>query len=149
MPEQLSTRQLNRTLLERQLLLRRSSLSPAQAVEHLGGMQCQEPPAPFYGLWSRLERFEAAELVTLLESHAVLRGTVMRATLHLTSADDFLAWRPMHQAMLEKRFAGSGFAKLLAGLDVADVVEAGRAHLAERPSTTAQLGRALAERWPE
>ena len=148
MPEQLSTRQLNRTLLERQLLLRRSSLSSAEAVEHLAGMQCQQPPAPFYGLWSRLERFEAAELVRLLERHAVLRTTLMRATLHLTTAEDFLAWRPMHQAMLEKRFAGGGFAKQLDGLDVAEVVEAGRAILAETPGTTATLGRALVERWP-
>jgi hypothetical protein len=146
---ELTTRQLNRTLLERQLLLRRHARTPLEAVEHLAGMQCQEPPAPFYGLWSRLERFEPAELVALLESHAVLRTTLMRATLHLTAADDFLAWRPMHQVMLEKRFAGSGFAKQLDGLDVAEVVEAGRAVLAETPGTTATLGRALAERWPE
>jgi hypothetical protein len=72
----------------------------------------------------------------------------MRATLHLTSADDFLAWRPMHQAMLEKRFAGSGFMKQLDGVDVALVVEAGRAALAETPGTTASIGRGLAERWP-
>jgi hypothetical protein len=147
-PEQLSTRQLNRTLLERQLLLRRAPLSPLAAVEHLAGMQCQEPPAPFYGLWSRLEAFDPVSLVALLESHAVLRTTLMRATLHLTTADDFLAWRPMHQAMLEKRFAGSGFMKQLDGIDVRDVVAAGRAALAETPGTTATLGRALAERWP-
>ncbi len=149
MPETLSTRQLNRTLLERQLLLRRAPLSPVEAIAHLAGMQCQVPPAPFYGLWSRLDGFEAAELVRLLERHAVLRTTVMRATLHLTTAEDFLAWRPMHQAMLEKRFAGSGFMKQLDGLDVAEVVEAGRAILAETPGTTATLGRALAERWPD
>jgi hypothetical protein len=147
-PQLLSTRVLNRTLLERQLLLRRSRLGVVAAIEHLAGMQCQEPPAPFYGLWSRLEGFEAAELVALLESHAVLRTTLMRATLHLTSAEDFLAWRPMHQAMLEKRFAGSGFMKQLDGVDVAEVVEAGRAALAETPGTTASIGRALAGRWP-
>ena len=144
----LSTRQLNRTLLERQLLLRRAPLSPAQAIEHLAGMQCQEPPAPFYGLWSRLERFDAAELVALLEAHEVLRTTLMRVTLHLTTTDDFLAWRPMHQAMIEKRFAGSPFAKQLDGADVAEVVAAGHAALAETPGTTAEIGRALAERWP-
>jgi len=144
----LSTRQLNRTLLERQLLLRRDGRTPLEAIEHLAGMQCQEPPAPFYGLWSRLAGFEAAEVVALLESHAVLRGTLMRATLHLTSAEDFLAWRPIHQAMLEKRFAGSASAKQLDGLDVQEVIRAGRAHLERRPGTTAQLGRVLAERWP-
>jgi hypothetical protein len=148
-PQVLSTRRLNRTLLERQLLLRRSPLGIVAAVEHLAGMQCQEPPAPFYGLWSRLEDFEAAELVALLESHALLRTTLMRATLHLTSADDFLAWRPMHQATLEKRFAGSGFMKQLDGVDVAEVIEAGRAALAEKPGTTASIGRGLAERWPD
>jgi hypothetical protein len=145
----LNTRQLNRTLLERQLLLLRAPLSPVRAIEHLAGLQCQESPAPFYGLWSRLERFEAAELVRALEEHTVLRTTLMRATLHLTTAEDFLAWRPMHQAMLEKRFAGSGSAKQLDGLDVREVVEAGRAALAETPGTTADLGRALTERWPE
>jgi Winged helix DNA-binding domain len=124
-------------------------LSPLAAIEHLAGMQCQEPPAPFYGLWSRIEDFDPAELVRLLEEHAVLRTTLMRATLHLTTADDFLAWRPMHQAMLEKRFAGSSFMKQLDGVDVAEVVEAGRAALAEAPGTTASLGRALAQRWPE
>ena len=150
MPERvLSTRELNRTLLERQLLLRRDPRSPLEAIEHLAGMQCQEPPAPLYGLWSRLERFAAAELVALVQAHRVLRTTLMRATLHLTSAEDFLAWRPMHQAMLEKRFARSGFARQLDGVDVGEVVEAGRAHLAERPGTTAQLGRVLAERWPD
>jgi hypothetical protein len=148
-PEQLSTRQLNRTLLERQLLLRRSPLPPVRAVEQLAGMQCQEPPAPFYGLWSRLEGFEGAELVRLLESHVVLRTTLMRATLHLTTADDFLSWRPMHQAMLEKRFSGSGFMKQLDGVDVAEVIAAGRAALADTPGTTASLGRALAQRWPD
>ena len=149
MPERvLTTRELNRTLLERQLLLRRSPLTPLEAVEHLAAMQCQVPPAPFYGLWSRLEGFDAEELVRLLEGHAVLRTTLMRVTLHLTSTDDFLAWRPMHQAMIEKRFAGTAFAKQLDGIDIAEVVQAGRAALAETPGTAAQLGRTLAERWP-
>jgi hypothetical protein len=147
-PQVLGTRRLNRTLLARQLLLERAPLRPLAAIERLAGMQCQEPPAPFYGLWSRLERFDPADLVALLESHAALRTTLMRVTLHLTSTDDFLAWRPMHQAMIEKRFAGSPFARQLDGADLAEVVAAGRAMLADTPGTTASLGRALAVRWP-
>ena len=148
MPRTLSTRELNRTLLERQLLLRRSPLGVVEAIAHLAGMQCQVPSAPFYGLWSRLEDFDAEGLVRPLEQHAVLRTTLMRVTLHLTTTDDFLAWRPMHQAMIEKRFAGTAFAKQLDGIDVAEVVEAGRTALAAAPGTAAQLGRTLAERWP-
>lgn len=147
-PQVLSTRQLNRTLLERQLLLRRSPMQIVEAVEHLAGMQCQVPPAPFYGLWSRLQRPVATELAALLTHRVIVRMTLMRATLHLVSHDDALAWRPMHQAMLEKRFAGSPFAKQLDGVDIAEVVEAGRAVLTEAPGTTATLGTALAERWP-
>ena len=149
MPERvLSTRELNRTLLERQLLLRRSQIGVVEAIERLAGMQCQEPPAPFYGLWSRLQAFDPGVLVGLLERHEVLRTTLMRVTLHLTTADDFLAWRPMHQTMIEKRFTGSPFMKQLDGGELAEIVEAGRAALSEQPGTTATIGRALAERWP-
>jgi hypothetical protein len=135
--------------MARQLLLERDSRSPAEAIEWLVAMQCQEPPAPFYGLWSRLEGFEAASLVELLESRAVVRTTLMRATLHLLSGRDCLALRPLFQAMLAKRFAGTAFAAQVGGADLEEVVAAGREILAERPMGTASLGRELAERWPD
>ena len=74
-------------------------------------MQCQEPPAPFFGLWSRLRDFDPAELVRLLEGGDVVRTTMMRATLHLVSTRDFRAWRPLFQPMLETRFNGTDFAR--------------------------------------
>jgi hypothetical protein len=145
----LDQRALNRALLARQGLLERSTTTPLAMIERLAGMQSQVPNAPYVGLWSRLERFEADELAGLLTDRKAVRATLMRGTIHLVSAGDALAMRPVVRPVIERGFMATGFGRALAGLDLATVVEAGRALLEERPRTRAELGRILQDRWPD
>ena len=152
MPEPvLSRRALNRALLARQMLLERVDLSIERAVEHLVALQAQEPWDPYYQLWSRLQGFDPSELARLLEERRVVRATSMlRTTIHLVTADDWLALRPVLQVVSERGFAtGSPFGRQLGGMDVEEVLTAGREALAERPLTAAQLRTVLGQRWPD
>ncbi|HYY63363.1 MAG TPA: winged helix DNA-binding domain-containing protein [Gaiellaceae bacterium] len=89
----LTLRELNRTLLLRQLLLQRASLSPVRAIERLAGLQAQFAPAPYLALWARLEGFRREALERALRRDAVLKATLIRATLHLVSARDYPYFR--------------------------------------------------------
>jgi hypothetical protein len=144
----LGTRALNRATLARQLLLARAGLPVLDAVAHLGGLQAQEPQEPFAGLWSRLRAFDPASLSDLLTGRSVVRTHLMRRTVHLVTADDALAWRARHSAMLRQRVLGV-YRRELDGVDLDELAAAGRAVMADdEPRSMAELARAVAHRWP-
>lgn len=144
----LDTRTLNRATLARQLLLDRADLPALDAVAHLCGLQAQEPQEPFVGLWSRLRAFEPGTLSDLLVERRVVRTHLMRRTVHLVTADDVLAWRARHDAMLRQRVLGV-YRRELDGVDLDALAAAGRETMADgEPRTMAELTRAVADRWP-
>lgn len=104
--ETLTTPQLNRATLARQMLLARQHVSPVAAVERLIGMQAQEPRPPFIGLWTRLTALARGDLHRALHARTIVRGTLMRGTLHLMSADDYAAHRMTLQPMLSRTAIG-------------------------------------------
>ena len=96
----LTERQLNRTLLLRQHLLSRVSLTPAEMIEHLVGLQAQDSLSPFIALSARLDSLDPYSLSAQLESSALVRLSSLRSTIHMhTAADAALvrAWtQPVH-----------------------------------------------------
>jgi Winged helix DNA-binding domain len=136
---------LNRALLERQLLLRRTELPVADAVEHLVGLQAQAPLPPYYGLWSRLDRFDPSELGRMLVEREAVRLTLMRGTVHLVTVRDALWLRPLVQVVIERTHNGP-FGRRMGGADPGELARVVRALLAEQPLGARELGRRLVER---
>ena len=141
----LTQRQLNRALLERQSLLRRSDATPAAMVERLVGLQAQAPLPPYYGLWSRLNGFDPHELGRMLTEREVVRLTLMRATVHLVTPRDAALLRPLVQLTIERNHNGA-FGRRMGGADPAELAAAARELLAGEPRTAREVARALLER---
>ena len=144
---ELTSRECNRATLARQLLLRRANLDVLTAVEHLIGLQAQAPFPPYTGLWTRLTNFGPADLANRLLDRTVVRIALMRGTVHLVTATDCLALRPLHQNMLE-RVVRTAHRKHLDGIEFADIAQHAQALLEENPRTTADLATLLLARWP-
>ena len=139
--------QLNRATLDRQLLLRRATRPVRDAIEHLAGLQAQAPRAPYVGLWTRLAGFGHQDLEDLLTERIVVRAHLMRNTVHLVTAADFISFRPLFQPIMKRALAGN-FGRNLGGVDLDDLRTAAATLLAERPLTRGQLAGQLSASWP-
>jgi hypothetical protein len=135
----LSTRELNRALLARQLLLERSLRPLVEAVEQVGGLQAQYAPSAYVGLWTRLATFRRDALTEALENRSVVQATLLRTTIHVVSRREF--WR----YAMGVRCARRAWALRVGDGSEAEMLErAGlvREALAAGPRTVAELGAA-------
>jgi hypothetical protein len=145
----ITSRQLNRTLLDRQMLLEKQQMPALAAVEYLVGLQAQEQLPPYIALWNRLKDFDPLELSEHIAGRTAVRVSLMRGTVHLVSAQDALAIRRLVQPVLDRTYKGGVWSKNVREDDLPSIREAGRRLVEERPMTTKQLGEALQPLWPE
>ena len=144
----LTRRALNRAYLDRQMLLRREALTPVEVIERLVGLQAQQARPPFVGLGTRLTSFERGDLIADIESGAVVRGTLMRCTLHLMSRGDFLAFRPVLQPVLTNAMR-SILRERADTFDLAAILAEASRLFRQRPRTFTEIRNALIELFPE
>ncbi|WP_246633156.1 winged helix DNA-binding domain-containing protein [Pseudonocardia nigra] len=148
----LSTHELNRAVLARQLLLERSTLAPEQAVEQVAGLQTQHAPSGYVGLWSRLADFGREQLTDALHVGRIVQGWVMRSTIHMVSARDYAPFTEAVRAVRRDWWVRTW--KPGTGLDMRAVADSVRGYLADGPLKQAELQRRLAgdgfpkEVWP-
>lgn len=146
-PPTLTSRELNRAILARQMLLERSATPVVDAIGHLVGLQAQAPREPYVGLWTRLRDFGREDLTRLLEQRQVVKATMMRGTLHIATADDYLRLRPELQPMLTRAYH-SILKDRTKGIEVDRLVSAARAYVEEKPRTFTEIRDMLADRQP-
>jgi len=144
----LGARALNRALLERQLLLGRHALAVPDALEHLVGLQAQNPNGPYFGLWSRLQDFHPDDLAGRIDRRVVVRIALMRWTLHVVTARDCVRLRPQTQPVMERRMRAL-FGRQLEGVDLDRLAALGRELVEDEPRSLGDVGRLLASHWPE
>jgi DNA glycosylase AlkZ-like len=144
----LSDRALNRATLARQMLLRREKATPVAVVERLAGMQAQLARPPFVGIWSRIQSFQAGDLVKAVDRRDIVRGTLMRGTLHLVSRKDYLTFRAVLQPVLTAGMQAILRERAVA-LDIDGLVGAARAYFGEEARTFAELRAHLIQRFPK
>ena len=140
--------ELNRATLARQMLLERNDVSPFEAVQRLVALQAQVTSPPYVGLWTRLNDFRREDLTRLMLERRVVRATLMRATLQLMTADDYLLLRPALQPALTRSMRSIA-GKRLEGLDLDRLVGAARDFFEEEPRTFADLRPLLSALEPE
>ena len=98
-PLRCSHRELNRAVLARQHLIDRlpAGTKVTDAIAAIGPLQAQYSPSPFLAVLARVDGFTSGELRAALDSHDVVKASLMRGTLHVVGAEQY----PMYASMVD------------------------------------------------
>ncbi len=129
------------------MLLGRERAGVVKAVEQLLALQAQVPRPPHVALWSRLQKFDREHLLKALHARTLVRGTMMRGTLHIMSAKDFLAFRMALQPALTAGMMSVVGKGPIPSIDT--LVTAGRSAFGRKARPFADVRAALQSRFPD
>jgi hypothetical protein len=125
-------------------------MAPLAATEHLVGLQAQNPWSPYHGLHARLRDFDPATLSDAMERREAVRMVLMRGTIHLVSARDAAALRPVIQPVLDRElFSTRTWGPGVAGVDLGPILAFARELVEAEPRSMQELRAAIEQRWPE
>ncbi|MFE7484037.1 winged helix DNA-binding domain-containing protein [Streptomyces sp. NPDC057552] len=142
----ITERELNRSTLVRQLLLRREPLDAVEGVRRVVALQAQQPASPYIALWNRLAGFDPAGLDEAFTDHRVVKATLMRLTLHAVHAGDHPAFREAMHPVVRASRLGSRFTASGLTAEDADALVPQLLEFADRPRTNAECEAWLGER---
>lgn len=148
MSRRLDRRTLNRTTLARQHLLARTATDPKHLVGHLVGMQGQNPLDPYFGLWSRVVGYRPEGLAGMVGAGEVVRGQLMRGTIHLVTRSDWVSMRPVFDPLCARILGSTQYGKDTRDIDRELLLAKARQMISQTPRTRAELGRNLEPSFP-
>jgi hypothetical protein len=138
---------LHRATIMRQCLHERQDIACIKAVQRLAALNAQHTLSPYVSLWSRLRHFEPDTLETLLLEKRAVKAGLMRSTLHIVTASDYLGFRPALQNVLMRAFRGF-FPIEARVIDYEKLADEAKAVLARKPMAFRQLEKVLMEQFP-
>jgi hypothetical protein len=104
----MTLRELNRALLDRQMLLARRRLPVPKALEFLVALQAQYAPSPYIALWSRMDGFGKEKLDRALVRGDAIKAGMMRTTLHVAHRAVYPHIAAAHAETMRGRAAAKG-----------------------------------------
>ena len=146
--EVLRPRALNRALLARQMLLAAGPLGAAEAIEQLVGMQAQVPPTRT-SVSGRGSRLPPGRPGALDRDRRAVRIALMRGTIHLVTAGDALALRPLVQPVFDATSGELDPCPAARGMDLGALAAPARACRRAAAHDDASSAELLHARWPD
>ncbi|WNB84405.1 winged helix DNA-binding domain-containing protein [Cellulomonas sp. ATA003] len=142
----LTPQQLNRATLARQVLLHREPLGVVDGVRRVVALQAQHPASPYLALWNRVRDLEPSAVDAAFTRGSLVKGTLLRVTLHAVAAEDHAVFHSAMRPMLTAAIAGGRTAAGGLGADEILALLPELLRFADRPRTAAQLQSWVTER---